>query len=236
MRPGVRLVGLTGPAVACVLVLGASACSRLPADAQERFDRAERAVGDGDYAEAYWWWRPLAEAGMAEAQYHLGWLYANGNGLRVNLPEAIRWWSIAADLGHQDAGFSIGMAFLNGEPKSLDRDFPQALVWLRRAGDHGQEDAQEVLTRRVRTETEQVLSLQPGILADTWLGPSVRVSVDKSLLRDEPGSNKSVAGEGERDQVLKKIDERNGWLLVVDPADERLVWLRGSDADPSELP
>ena len=173
---------------------------------------------------------------MAEAQYHLGWLYANGNGLRVNLPEAIRWWSIAADLGHQDAGFSIGMAFLNGEPKSLDRDFPQALVWLRRAGDHGHEDAQEVLTRLVRTETEQVLSLQPGVLAEAWLGTSVRVSVDKSLLRDEPGSNKSVAGEVERDQVLKKIDERNGWLLVVDPADERLVWLRGSDADPSELP
>ena len=47
---------------------------------------------DGDYAEAYCLWRPLAEQGYAEAQYHLGWLYANGNGLAVDIDRALGFW------------------------------------------------------------------------------------------------------------------------------------------------
>ena len=38
--------------------------------------------------------------GVAEAQYQLGWLYANGNGLRVDLARGIEWWRRAAARGH----------------------------------------------------------------------------------------------------------------------------------------
>ena len=61
------------------------------------------ALLEGNFAEAYCKWKPLAQRGYAEAQYNLGWLYANGNGLNVDLQLAHHWWAAAARQGHADA-------------------------------------------------------------------------------------------------------------------------------------
>ena len=67
------------------------------------FDEGMQALGRGDYAIAYCHWLPLAKRGYAEAQYHVGWLYANGNGLAVDIKRALHWWMRAAEQGHTDA-------------------------------------------------------------------------------------------------------------------------------------
>ena len=50
--------------------------------------------------------RTRAEAGDAEAQCQLGWLYAHGG--RNNNNEAVRWYRLAAEQGHIVAQHSGG--------------------------------------------------------------------------------------------------------------------------------
>lgn len=74
------------------LFLPLSACILVAAPAYGgEFETALEAARRGDFAEAYCTWKPLAHAGHAAAQYHLGWMYSNGEGLAVNDVEAVRW-------------------------------------------------------------------------------------------------------------------------------------------------
>ncbi|MCG8100183.1 MAG: sel1 repeat family protein [Candidatus Thiodiazotropha taylori] len=70
-------------------------------------------LNDGDFAEAFCLWRPLAMQGHVEAAYHLGWLYANGNGLRVDIDKAVYWWKRSAAQGHNEAMFALALAYTN---------------------------------------------------------------------------------------------------------------------------
>ena len=48
-------------------------------------------------------WKPLADQGHAYAQYNLGWMYANGEGVPEDDAEAVRWLRLAADQGLAEA-------------------------------------------------------------------------------------------------------------------------------------
>ena len=51
----------------------------------------------GDYATALQLLRPLAEAGDANAQFHLGRIHLGGRGVAKNETEAAQWFRRAAD-------------------------------------------------------------------------------------------------------------------------------------------
>ena len=69
----------------------------------ERLSIGRAALHARDYATAVETWRPLAEAGNAIAQFHLGGLYADGKGVRADVEEARKWWALAAGQGHLTA-------------------------------------------------------------------------------------------------------------------------------------
>jgi hypothetical protein len=56
-----------------------------------------------DYATALKLWRPLAEQGHAKAQYFLGLIHANGQGVTQDDAEAVRWFRRAAKQGNAQA-------------------------------------------------------------------------------------------------------------------------------------
>jgi len=56
-----------------------------------------------DYKEAAKWYRKSAEQGLAAAQFALGAMYANGDGVIRDNVYAHMWWSIAASNGDKDA-------------------------------------------------------------------------------------------------------------------------------------
>ena len=64
---------------------------------------AMAAYARGDYATALRLLRPLAEQGDAQAQYNLGVLYDNGQGVPKNDAEAMKWYRMAADQGEAEA-------------------------------------------------------------------------------------------------------------------------------------
>src|SRR3990172_1782513 len=85
------------------LLLGATmaallaACQKPP---QEIFQEGMDAYRQGDYAVAMNRWRPLAEAGNADAQTNVGLLYSQGKGVAADPAEAFEWYRKAAVQNH----------------------------------------------------------------------------------------------------------------------------------------
>lgn len=85
-----------------------------------------------DYSGAVSIWRPLADAGDADAQFNLGQAYRLGRGVPINLGVAKVFFERAAQSGHLDAATTLGLLlFQNGEQA-------QGLKWLRQAADQGE--------------------------------------------------------------------------------------------------
>jgi hypothetical protein len=93
-----------------------------------------------DYAQEAYWDRKSAEQGITEAQWGLGELYYNGNGLLQDYAQAAVWLRMAADQGIPEAQFSLGTLYDSG--KGVPQDYAEAVVWYRKAADQGNVDAQ----------------------------------------------------------------------------------------------
>lgn len=92
----------------------------------------------GDYAAAVAAWRPLAEAGNADAAFNLGQAYRLGRGVQINLGAAQTWLTRAASKDHLDAQSTLGlMLFDSGDMRG-------AMRWLRAAAERGDARAQLV--------------------------------------------------------------------------------------------
>ena len=66
-------------------------------------DDGEAAYQRGNYASALRLWRPAAERGNARAQFNLGIMYNNGNGVPKDYATAHKWFSRAAAQGDETA-------------------------------------------------------------------------------------------------------------------------------------
>mgnify|MGYP000156120244 CR=1 FL=1 len=85
-----------------------------------------------DYSAAVAIWRPLAEAGDADAAFNLGQAYRLGRGVPLNLATAHGWFERAARNGHLDAQTTLGLLLFD----SGNRD--SALRWLKSAAERGE--------------------------------------------------------------------------------------------------
>jgi hypothetical protein len=120
----------------CVMAL-----ADLAAGQQEPTELAagEQALKEGDYATALRKFLPLARQGSAVAQYNLGVMSANGQGVQQDDKEAVHWYLLAAEQGSADAQFRLGFAYAcgNGVPKG----YKEALHWYLLAAEQGNIDA-----------------------------------------------------------------------------------------------
>jgi uncharacterized protein len=110
------------------LMIGAMA---LPASAQSvRAGIDAWQKGDTEGAVAIW--RPLAEAGDADAAFNLGQAYRLGRGVVIDLAQAQNWLERAARKGHVDAQTTLGLLlFQNGNRVG-------AMRWLNLAAEAGE--------------------------------------------------------------------------------------------------
>ena len=84
--------------------------------------------------------RKAAEQGDVEAQYLLGWMYDNGDGVPQDKAEAVVWYRRAAEQGDARAQYTLGGMYFYGEGVAEDR--AQAIVWFRKAAVQGDAEAQ----------------------------------------------------------------------------------------------
>lgn len=115
----------------------------LAAPAWADFKAGENAYHRGDYATALREWQPLAKQGHAAAQYNLGLLYANGQGVKKDDAQARQWYEKAAVQGHAAAQVNLGSLFDYG--RGVPQDFKMAVRWYRRSAVQGNDLAQRRL-------------------------------------------------------------------------------------------
>lgn len=211
------------------MAVGLSSCEWSTGDSEQRIQQGLDAVAAGNYGEAYWAWRPLADKGRPEAQYQLGWLYANGNGLRVDMAQAVDWWRKAAVRGHLDAEFAIGMAYLNGYGNSFPPDRPAALEWLGRAGGHGSEDAEDILIVLLKTDLQAVIQDSPYLLAESWLGVEMPPAKESTVCYARPSADSTQIGVFDMGVSPRRIDKSKSWVRVVSPDSSTLCWVKAKN-------
>jgi TPR repeat protein len=108
------------------IVLVLLALSALPAWAD--FAAGLSAYQKGDYDGALKEWQPLAESGEAIAQFNVGLMYYEGQGVRQDYARAAEWFQRAADQGYLKAQYNLGAMY--GVGKGVKRDFVEAYMWL----------------------------------------------------------------------------------------------------------
>jgi len=98
----------------------------------------------GDYGAALSVFRPLAEQGLADAQFYLAQLYRQGRGgLPRDAAEAEAWYVRAATQGMASAQYNLGQMYRTGE--GAPQDPARAAGWYRAAARQGHARAQDHL-------------------------------------------------------------------------------------------
>ncbi len=94
----------------------------------------------GDFVTAYREFQPLAQQGVASAQYNLGLIYRDGSGVVQDYVEAVKWFRRAAEQGVPRAQNELGDMYNDG--KGVPQNYPEAVKWYRLAAEKGVPDAQ----------------------------------------------------------------------------------------------
>jgi uncharacterized protein len=74
----------------------------------------------GDYQTAWHILRPLAENGDARAQFNVGVMYSEGQGVPQDHAEAGKWYRLSAGQGYAQAQYNLGLWYARAEGTSQD--------------------------------------------------------------------------------------------------------------------
>ena len=110
--------------------------------------------------------RKLAERGDAEAQFMLGTLYRNGDGVLQNDTQAVEWFQRAAEQGYVRALSALGSAYWAG--RGVRQDYSQAYFWYELALAKGDQNSKSLLEGiSTQLTREQVANARQQ--AEAWL-------------------------------------------------------------------
>ena len=76
-----------------------------------------------------------AHSGNVQAQFNVGWKYANGEGVEKNYAESVRWYREAANKGDASAMNNLGWAYESGQ--GVEQNYSEAMRLYRQAADKG---------------------------------------------------------------------------------------------------
>jgi hypothetical protein len=148
----------------------------------------------GNYANAVAIWRPLAEAGDANAQFNLGQAYRLGRGMPTNIAESQKWFERAAEQGNIDAETTLGLLLFQND------DTANGLKWLKQAADQDEPRAMLVYGTALYNGT--------GVTQDPVLGYAyVRRAAAQGL-----GPAKETLAQ--LDQIMSAQDRRKGAAMA----------------------
>jgi TPR repeat protein len=129
----------------------------------DRLEDAKAAIQDEHFEKAYRILSPLAEENNAEAQFLLGTLYINGQGVEKDDAKGLLWMMKAGRLGHDQArsrAFTISLELANhGDAAAMysvgvmcldswggEQDTDTCIGWLEKAAKSGYVRSAEVLS------------------------------------------------------------------------------------------
>lgn len=93
----------------------------------------------GDYGAALKFFKAVAEQGDATAQYNLGLMYSDGQGVPQDYAEAMRWYKLAAQQGDSTAQHNLGVMYAKGQ--GVLQDYARSYLWFNLAATKGDSDS-----------------------------------------------------------------------------------------------
>ena len=193
---------LTGAVVGCALSIAAF-CA-----AAGDFEDAVAAHKKGDYATALRLLTPLAEQGNADAQYKLGGMYEQGQGVTKDEAEAVKWYRKAAEQNDAEAQCNLGLAYATGQ--GVARDEAEAVKWFRKAAEQNDALAQNNLGS-MYARGQGVI--KDPVQAHAWFTVARANGYEdaqKALARNEKGMTSKQKTEAAKlaRELLKKTNRR----------------------------
>jgi len=126
-------------------------------DVNDAAQRKLRAATDdyvrGDLDNAWFGFWSLARAGSAAAQFNLGQLYRQGQGIPADLAQARYWYAASAAQGYAYAQYNLAIMYEFGHGVAADP--AEAKRWYRRAAAQDLPEAQRALRRLEAKATGQ---------------------------------------------------------------------------------
>ena len=94
--------------------------------------------------------------GDARAQYNLGVMYGNGQGVAQNYAEALKWYKLAAAQGDARAQFNLALMYDKGQ--GVAQNYVKAHMWFNLVAVSGDNDAIEERVKVARRMTAQQIA------------------------------------------------------------------------------
>jgi len=120
-------------------------------------------------------YRMAAEQGDASAQFNMGVMLANGQGVTKNEVEAVKYYRLAADQGYAGAQLNLGFMLANGQ--GVVKNETEAYKWFLLAGSSGNEVARKNARENIEIIERKLTADQRALgqkLAGDW-GPNLAV-------------------------------------------------------------
>ena len=124
--------------------------SLLPVQAQASFTMGILKYVSRDYAAAHQAFVPLAEQGDSHAQYYLGQMYRNGEGVKQDFKQAFKWYKLAAQQGEVRSQHILGQMYHRGV--GVIQNHGEAVRWYELAAAQGQVSSQTNLAFMYRDD------------------------------------------------------------------------------------
>ncbi len=126
--------------------------------------------------------KPLAEKGHAEAQFRLGDMYENGQGVSHDYKEAFKWYRLSAEQGSADAQFKLGLMHLGklGDIQDYQgdtQDEKEAVKWLLKSAEQKNLPAQRLIRVSYHKLHKEVAE-QGDSYAQRFLGDSYYLGLE----------------------------------------------------------
>ena len=101
--------------------------------------------------------KKLAESGNATAQYNLGIMYDNGDGVIEDDKLAVKWYTKAAEQGHASAQYNLGVMYFYGD--GVIEDDIAAYAWLSNAKANGDKEAVKAIPILKKSMTKEQIAV-----------------------------------------------------------------------------
>lgn len=129
------------------------------------------------YEEAYKWLMKAAEAdeNCDSAQYMLGVMCFNGDGVEKDLALSAQWYKKAAERGHDSAQYELALCYLYGD--GVPEDYDEAIYWLKAGSALGNTQCDEKLEELKSGDTLSGVKVED---VDHWMRQSSVNATDES--------------------------------------------------------
>ena len=183
----------------------------------------------GNFAKAYCIWENLAQNNHVVAQYSIGWMYANGEGLAVDAEEAVKWWEKSAKLGHPDAHFALALAYTTGEGVQQDRT--KAIKWHLEASQLGHEDSQSILYDMVVSKFGELEVEEQRLLKSAWriLGTSNTTKSKYTNVLYQPKKGAKIQTVIAKGNEVVEFQRKGEWVQIGIPKQLKVGWVHESN-------